>query len=544
MPYVTEKHLEAALDELFRDGHPVHLIVASMLRHGVPVGPDGEHRPHTDGQVGDLMQALGFHRTDSERPFFAAMGPSSGTRAEFGRWREPNYCGRSLQAQRKKLEDRGILEAVGTGQGRTYRFGATADAQLAALLERRSAAAPLSLAPLAVWWCRATEIDSVAQAVQELQAAWMLAPQPLASVFSAQVSDELAELELGEQPLDGEATAALLARLGGEQVTAPTGRNPVGKRELDWPLQYLVHGCPGSGKSYAVQQKARDAHFVIRTTFHPATRYADFVGTLRPQPAYRTDATGRYDGPEGELPGEPFIVYAFAAGPLVGAYLTALRHPKDSVVLVIEELSRAEAALAFGDVLQLLDRLDADDGSIGAGHSRYAIEPEPALRALLAASGLGHPADPPGSMRLPPNLYIWATMNRADQNARQLDSAFLRRWRKKRLSYSLPNDAYGSTPVAYGGGTTTWDLLRGAINARLEALGISEDKFVGPYLVGADVLSDPEHLFEDLFAYLWLDVLKSRAPSFFDTQPATLSVLQAQYLGNERILGALAAPGA
>src|SRR3546814_15005515 len=86
----------------------------------------------------------------------------------------------------------------------------------------------------------------------------------------------------------------------------------------------------------------------------------------------------------------------------------------------------------FGDILQLLDR--AEEGPI-EGYSEYEIEARPDIRSWLLFNEIWNAEVAPGNLRLPPNLYIWATMNRADQNARKLDSAFLRRWDKVYLSY-------------------------------------------------------------------------------------------------------------
>lgn len=51
-----------------------------------------------------------------------------------------------------------------------------------------------------------------------------------------------------------------------------------GKYPIDLPIQRILHGCPGSGKSYRLHEDGLNAHFLIRTVFHPETRYSDFVG--------------------------------------------------------------------------------------------------------------------------------------------------------------------------------------------------------------------------------------------------------------------------
>ena len=48
--------------------------------------------------------------------------------------------------------------------------------------------------------------------------------------------------------------------------------------------QVIYYGCPGSGKSYKVKKITEkvDENFVFRTTFHPDTDYASFVGCYKP----------------------------------------------------------------------------------------------------------------------------------------------------------------------------------------------------------------------------------------------------------------------
>ncbi|SOC21702.1 dynein-related subfamily AAA family protein [Rhodobacter sp. JA431] len=292
--------------------------------------------------------------------------------------------------------------------------------------------------------------------------------------------------------------------------------NEAGKFPLELPLQLIVHGCPGSGKSFLIEEASKEAHFAIRTVFHPSTRYSDFVGGLRPESVYLlTEDDLKFIGSEGDVPGEPYVQYVVRPGPLLKAYRLACLHPKSSVVLLIEELSRAVASEVFGDMLQLLDRRDTD-GEPLSGYSEYTIEPQPDIRAWLRMNRISHSQALNGNMRLPPNLYLWATMNRSDQNARQLDSAFLRRWSKKYLSYRI-NGNYDDAEVLYGGVRHTWGALRGAINQRLKSLeGVPEDKFIGPYFVSQRKLKDPSFIYEDVWGYIWNDVLKARAPQFFE----------------------------
>src|SRR3546814_11889616 len=105
-------------------------------------------------------------------------------------------------------------------------------------------------------------------------------------------------------------------------------------------------------------------------------------------------------------------------------------------------------------------------------------------------------------------------MNRADQNARQLDSAFLRRWDKVYLSY-LETGKNDAEMTIYGGVEVPWGTLRSAVNMSLKQIqGIYEDKFIGPYMIPRRRLQDAIAMYEDLWGYLWNDVLKNSASSY------------------------------
>ena len=230
--------------------------------------------------------------------------------------------------------------------------------------------------------------------------------------------------------------------------------------------------------------------------------------------------TVEYIGATMPILGEPTVLYVVQPGPLLKAYRLACEHPDESVVLIIEEISRAVASYVFGDIFQLLDRLEEDAGDgTPAGFSRYDIEPRADISAWLSSNNVEHDYVTPGRMRLPDNLYIWATMNRSDQNAKQIDAAFARRWKKESLTYT-EECTYGETTLRYGGVSVTWDALRTAVNNKLVSLdAIPEDKFVGPYLLSKSDLANPDVVLEDLWGYLWTDVLKAtRAPEFFGTR--------------------------
>ena len=68
----------------------------------------------------------------------------------------------------------------------------------------------------------------------------------------------------------------------------------------------------------------------------------------------------------------------------------------------------------------MLDRTDAGD-------SVYEIQASEDVRRYLARE-LGGTKENYTSIKLPNNMYIWATMNSADQGVFPMDTAFKRRW--------------------------------------------------------------------------------------------------------------------
>lgn len=316
--------------------------------------------------------------------------------------------------------------------------------------------------------------------------------------------------ELG--PLLPRLDRHLALRLGGSDhsshgVTPPSAGTLPPAAPLPHPHQLIVTGCPGSGKSHYIDDLARKADYVIRTQFHPESSFFDFVGSYKPQPVYeRYDASNPLeegDGAPGSR-GRPLIDYRYVPGPLMRGLVRALTRPDENVVVLIEEINRGNAAAVLGDMLQLLDRDEF-------GSSRYEIEATSEQRAFFASFQIDS-----DTIRLPPNLYLWATMNSADQGVFPLDTAFRRRWSYIYKGYSEPcKHPAESAVVHYGGQTYAWDVFRGTINNFLIGEGIHEDKLIGPYFLTLRQLADPDAILEKLFLYLWDDVLRFRQESLF-----------------------------
>ena len=70
------------------------------------------------------------------------------------------------------------------------------------------------------------------------------------------------------------------------------------------------------------------------------------------------------------------------------------------------------------EIFQLLDRNDQ-------GKSKYSITINPAIMNYIKANIFGFNEI---EIKIPSNLYIWATMNNGDQGIQPMDTAFKRRW--------------------------------------------------------------------------------------------------------------------
>ena len=233
----------------------------------------------------------------------------------------------------------------------------------------------------------------------------------------------------------------------------------------------IVFGAPGTGKSYMLKKHSEQLLLDTqgayeRVTFHPDYAYSHFVGTYKP-----------IADDEGE------IGYEFVPGPFMRVYVRALKNGMTSNpqphLLLIEEINRSKMAAVFGDVFQLLDR-DED------GVSEYEIHATEDIRNYLARELIGFPEDF-DKIRIPDNMFIWATMNSADQGVFPMDTAFKRRWNFDYLDINNnENSILGEIVLGKEGHELkiNWNKLRRAINNKLtEEYKVNEDKLMGPFFL-------------------------------------------------------------
>ena len=244
--------------------------------------------------------------------------------------------------------------------------------------------------------------------------------------------------------------------------------------------QIIFFGTPGSGKSYRVKLLTEEKR-VHRTTFHPDSDYASFVGCYKPTMK------------DGE------ISYSFSPQVFTEAYVDAWKNPEEEVYLVIEEINRGNCAQIFGDLFQLLDR-KAD------GYSDYRIKADSDLRDYLYSQlGKGNEGIKNGELCLPPNLRIFATMNTSDQSLFPMDSAFKRRWDWEYIPVDY-NEIRSDFVITIGEKKYHWLEFLKIVNERIRKATDSEDKQMGNFFIKTNV-SEDEFKSKVMF-YLWNEVCR------------------------------------
>ena len=333
---------------------------------------------------------------------------------------------------------------------------------------------------------------------------------------SAAADDEEAEVE-SEESTDAETAAATVA----------------------WDQHYnlIFFGPPGTGKSFQLQQivsshlRASDDR-VYRVTFHPEFSYFDFVGTYKPRVGWMNSTNVFTDADNREHKSrEPRVYYAFDPGPFSRALVQALKGPNDAVVVVVEEINRGNCAAIFGDVFQLLDRTGDDKASEDRGRSEYPIVPSAEWAGWLEEQlkGVQSPCWSAGRLRLPGNLYLYATMNTSDQSLFPMDTAFRRRWG---LQYvGVETTAAVKTRVRLHSNDregVAWVDFARVLNDAIVEHTRSDDKQMGPWFVqrapGDAYVAAVQFRSKVLF-YLWAEVFRDAPQKVFHSSVRTYDQL-------------------
>ena len=307
-------------------------------------------------------------------------------------------------------------------------------------------------------------------------------------------------------------------------------------------LQQIYYGAPGTGKSFTIDNLVINDNS-IRTTFHPDTDYASFVGAYKPTmkdvplSAFVGKEVHRALPQDGHPGTEQRIVYKFIPQAFLKAYVAAWSNLDTPYYLIIEEINRGNCAQIFGDLFQLLDRNNSGSSSyeINAdediakflkedenGFTFLSQEQKDAIANYVLEKDngtkreIGEQILDGTILLLPHNLHIWATMNTSDQSLFPIDSAFKRRWNWKYvpIEYS-PLDKRTQQPLDWtfevAGNLYSWGKFLKLINPKIYSITASSDKQMGYFFAKADpstgIISEDVFLNKVLF-YLWTDVLK------------------------------------
>lgn len=243
-------------------------------------------------------------------------------------------------------------------------------------------------------------------------------------------------------PIDADIQALCL-QIMGDYAAPPEGSGNVYIDLLRKRKNVVFYGPPGTGKTYHALSiveywKGRyGMDTVFQITFHPAYSYEDFVWGWRPD----ADSGSGFSAKEGVL-------------------LEAARRAADGtpVLLVIDEINRADTARVFGE---LITYLEADKRDI----------------AFRLAQ------DPTSERSIPSSLHVLGTMNSADRSISLMDIALRRRFAF--VEFSWDADAY-STHEKWANevGDISVGAILTALNKRLEAIGIEPDRALGHAMLG------------------------------------------------------------
>ena len=324
-------------------------------------------------------------------------------------------------------------------------------------------------------------------------------------------------------------------------------------------LQQIYYGAPGTGKSKTI----KDLTFgesVIRTTFHPDSDYASFVGTYKPitEEVDLRDCYGKkvIDDDTKEVIKEERIAYKFIPQAFLEAYVKAWKklgskksgksdksynriHPalldtpeiftknkaSKKQYLIIEEINRGNCAQIFGDLFQLLDRNEygfSDYPIVADKDMQKYLEKEFAgweitnkdeINQLYGEANMVNLIMKGERLVLPSNLYIWATMNTSDQSLFPIDSAFKRRWDWKYVPIREGRDKETNAPLNWyintGDKQYNWWSFISKVNELIGSLTNSEDKKLGYFFCKAkDGEIDADLFVSKVIFYLWNDVFK------------------------------------
>ncbi len=174
--------------------------------------------------------------------------------------------------------------------------------------------------------------------------------------------------------------------------SATNSVDPKLKEIKDILLNYkrlILHGPPGTGKTYYTDLLKNEFDENEFTVFHPSYGYEDFIGGYRPSLKDPNEKSGSFSIEESK-------------GIFTELCNRAKKEKEKKFLLVIDEINRGDIARIFGELL-------------------YGIEAKDEDREVIISYNKT-------KLTIPNNIYIIGTMNTADKSIALLDVALRRRF--------------------------------------------------------------------------------------------------------------------
>ena len=342
--------------------------------------------------------------------------------------------------------------------------------------------------------------------------------------------------------------------------------------------QKIYYGCPGTGKSSNINKDLENIYpnegerkeYVFRTTFHPDTDYASFVGCYKPS-VKNVKSSNEYKSYD-ELKEEAEIINKSATDKtsqvvkFVTKYALDLKAivEADSTILSLQNLlnghfsfssetylakmieyvlENQEEKITYkftpqvftnayikawkeigkdnpkpvylvieeinrGNCAQIFgDLFQLLDRDKKTGISEYSIKADNDLADYLEkVLGVDHKGIKNRELRFPSNLIIYATMNTSDQSLFPMDSAFKRRWDWEYVPIDYETGDSATYTITIDNETYKWVEFLKVVNDKIRNLTHSEDKQMGNYFIKKSINQD-EFINKVMF-YLWDEVCK------------------------------------
>ena len=336
------------------------------------------------------------------------------------------------------------------------------------------------------------------------------------------------------------------------------------------PKQIIHYGTPGSGKSRKVKEITNtiEQNYVFRTTFHPDSDYASFVGCYKPSTEGCFDKC-KYRTLQ-ELKAEADIINSSSGDKVSQIIAFVTKYANDLQYIVLSDpniismqnllnkhlsfssetylayvvdyvLKNQESKIVYkfspqvftnayvkawedtgkpvyliieeinrGNCAQIFgDLFQLLDRDKSTGKSEYPIKADKDLVAHIeSVLGENHDGIKNGELCLPPNLIIYATMNTSDQSLFPMDSAFKRRWDWEYvpIDYSKDIDS-GKFNIKLDDGTEyLWVEFLEKVNDKIYDTTNSEDKQMGNFFIKKSI--NAKEFVNKVMFYLWNEVCK------------------------------------